>query len=49
VSVISAAEAHARFRREEAEAVRAVREYEAAQKETAIRRVKREVVDLNSE
>jgi hypothetical protein len=39
----------ARFRREEAEAVRAMRAYEAAQKEVVVRRVKQEVVDLDSE
>jgi hypothetical protein len=49
VSVISAAEACARFHREEAEAIHAVREYEAAQKEAAVRPVKQEVVDLDSE
>jgi hypothetical protein len=47
--VISESEAGARFRREEAEAVRAVRAYEAAQKEAVVRRVKQEVVDLDSE
>jgi hypothetical protein len=36
VTVISKAEACARFRREEAEAVRQVRAYEAAQKEAAV-------------
>jgi hypothetical protein len=49
VSINSEAEARARFHREEAEAVRAAREYEAAQKEVAVRRVKQEVVDLDSE
>jgi hypothetical protein len=37
------------FRLEGAEGVHAVREYEAAQKEAAARRVKKEVVDLDSE
>jgi hypothetical protein len=49
LSVISAVEARARFRPEEAEVVRAMREYEAAQKEAAVRSVKKEVIDLDSE
>ncbi|KAK1661405.1 hypothetical protein QYE76_049564 [Lolium multiflorum] len=40
LSVISAVETRARFRPEEAEVVRALREYEAAQKEAAVRRAR---------
>jgi predicted DNA-binding protein (UPF0251 family) len=46
---ISEAEARACFRREEAEAIRVVHAYEVAQKEAAVRLVKREVIDLDSE
>ena len=42
-------EVRARFRREEADAVRQVREYEAAQKEARVRRVKLEVTALDNE
>lgn len=47
VSVVSVAEARARFRREEADAVRQVRAYEAAQKEARVRRIKRELLELD--
>jgi hypothetical protein len=46
---ISVAEARARFRREEADAVRQVREYEAARREERVRRVKLEIVKLDAE
>ena len=48
-SVISVAEVRARFRCEEADAVRQVREYEAVQKEARVRRVKLEVTALDDE
>jgi hypothetical protein len=44
---ISEAEARARFRREEADAVRQVREYEAARREARVRKVKLEIVELD--
>jgi hypothetical protein len=44
---VSAVEARARFRREEADAVRQVREYEAARREARVRRVKLEIVELD--
>ena len=47
--VISEAEARLRFRREEADALRQIRAYEAAQAEARVRRVKQEVVDLDAE
>jgi hypothetical protein len=46
---ISEAEARARFRREEADAVRQVREYEAARREARVRKVKLEIVELDRE
>jgi hypothetical protein len=46
---ISEAEARQRFRREEAEAVRLVREYEAARREARVRRVKLEIVELDAD
>jgi hypothetical protein len=49
---ISEAEARARFRREEADAVRQVREYEpaqAARREAHVRKVKLEIVELDKE
>jgi hypothetical protein len=42
---VSKAEARARFRREEEDAVRQVREYEAARRETRVRPVKLEIVE----
>lgn len=48
VAAISAAEARARFRWEEADAVRQVREYEAARREERILRVKLEIIELDS-
>lgn len=44
---ISEAEARARFRREEADGVRQVREYEAARREARVRKVKLEIVELD--
>jgi hypothetical protein len=44
VAAISAAEARARFRREEADVVRQVREYEAVRQEERVRHVKLEIV-----
>jgi hypothetical protein len=49
VAAITEAEARARFGRGEADAVRQVREYEAARREERIRRVKLEIVELDSE
>nr|XP_051211956.1 uncharacterized protein LOC127329488 [Lolium perenne] len=49
VAAISAAEARARFRREEADAVRQVREYETAPREERVRRFKLEIVELDDE
>jgi hypothetical protein len=46
---VSEAEARARFRREEADAVRQVREYEAARWEARVRRVKLEIVELDAD
>jgi hypothetical protein len=46
---ISEAEARARFRREEADAVRQVREYEAARREARVRKVKLEIVELDKD
>jgi hypothetical protein len=46
---ISDAEARQRFRREEADAVRQVREYEAARREARVRRVKLEIVELDKD
>jgi hypothetical protein len=45
MKAISEAEAHARFRREEADTVRQVREYEAARREARVRPVKLEIVE----
>jgi hypothetical protein len=49
VAVISKPEVRACFRREEAEVIRVVRAYEVVQKEAAVRHVKQEVIDLDSE
>ena len=49
LAVISEAEVCLRFRREEADALRQIRAYEAAQAEARVRRVKQEVVDLHAE
>jgi hypothetical protein len=49
VAAITEAEARARFRREEADAIRQVREYEAARREACVRRVKLKIVELDSE
>jgi hypothetical protein len=46
---VSEAEARARFRREEADTVRQVREYEAARREARVRRVKLEIVELDAD
>jgi hypothetical protein len=46
---ISEAEARARFHREEADAVRQVREYEAARREARVRKVKLEIVELDKD
>jgi hypothetical protein len=46
---INDAEARQRFRREEADAVRQVREYEAARREARVRRVKLEIVELDKD
>jgi hypothetical protein len=46
---ISAAEARERFRREEADAVRQVREYEAARREARVRQVNLEIVELDKD
>jgi hypothetical protein len=48
VAIISEVEARARFCREEADAIRQVRVYEAAQREATVRRVKKETVDLDA-
>jgi hypothetical protein len=42
MEAVSVAEARARLRREEADTVRQVREYEAARREARVRRVKLE-------
>jgi hypothetical protein len=49
VAAVSEAEVRARWRQEEADAVRQVREYEAARREEHVRRVKLEIVELDSE
>jgi hypothetical protein len=49
VAAITEAEARARWRREEADAVRQVREYEVARREERVRRVKLEIVELDSQ
>jgi hypothetical protein len=46
---ISEAEARVRFRREEANTVRQVREYEAARREARVRQVKLEIVELDKD
>lgn len=46
---VSAAEARARFHREEADAVCQVREYEAARREARVRRVKLKIVELDAD
>jgi hypothetical protein len=48
VAVTSEVEARVRFRREKADAIRQVRAYEAAQSEATVRRVKKEIVDLDA-
>jgi hypothetical protein len=49
VVAVSEAEARARFRREEVDAVCQVREYKAARREEPVRRLKLETVELDSE
>ncbi|XP_047065124.1 actin-related protein 9-like [Lolium rigidum] len=49
LATVSEAKARARWRREEADAVRQVREYEAKRWEEHIRHVKLEIVELDSE
>jgi hypothetical protein len=49
VAAISAVEAHARFHREVADAIRKVREYEAACWEERVHRVKLKIVELDSD
>jgi hypothetical protein len=49
VAAITEAEARASWHREEVDAVRQVREYEAACREERVRRVKLEIVDLDDE
>ncbi|KAK1679275.1 hypothetical protein QYE76_040123 [Lolium multiflorum] len=49
VTVISEAEARARFLREEADAIRQVHAYKAVRREATVHRVKNEVVDLDAE
>nr|XP_051211619.1 uncharacterized protein LOC127329117 [Lolium perenne] len=49
VAAVSAAEARARWRREEADAVRQVQEYEAAGREERVCRIKLVIVELDDE
>ncbi|KAK1680733.1 hypothetical protein QYE76_041581 [Lolium multiflorum] len=49
LAAVSDAEARARWCREEADAVRRVREYEEARREERVRRVKLEIIELDAE
>jgi hypothetical protein len=49
LEAIAEADTRARFHREEADAVRQVREYEARRREERVRRVKLEIVELEAE
>jgi hypothetical protein len=46
---VSAAEARRRWRRDEADAIRQVQEYEAARREEHARRFQQEIVELDDE
>jgi hypothetical protein len=49
LATVSEAEAGARFRQEEADAIHQVREYEATRREARVRHVKLEIAELDSE